>query len=138
MAGTSAVSPSSSPEEVHDSAPVVVASSPKEPTQQERDEHEATHLPYRSWCKHCVRGRGRSEAHRQLQADKSHAVPHVSMDYCFMGQDETKCLPILVIRDHASKFVYSHVVPSKGTSHAYPAAQTFSDIEQLGHSKNNS
>ena len=52
-----------------------------------------------------------------------------------MGQDESKCLPILVIRDHASKFVYSHVVPSKGTSHAYPAAQALSDIEQLGHSK---
>ena len=135
MAGTTAVSPLSSHEEVHESAPIAVASSPKEPTQQERDEHEATHLPYRSWCKHCVRGRGRSEAHKQLQADKSHTVPHVSMDYCFMGQDESKCLPILVIRDHASKFVYSHVVPCKGTSHAYPAAQAFSDIEQLGHSK---
>ena len=137
MASPAAVSPSPSSRdvEVHDSAPIAVASSPKEPTQQERDEHEATHLPYRSWCKHCVRGRGRSEAHKQLQADSSHTVPHVSMDYCFMGQDESKCLPILVIRDHASKFVYSHVVPSKGTSHAYPAAQTFVDIEQLGHSK---
>ena len=85
MAGTTAVSPLSSHEEVHESAPIAVASSPKEPTQQERDEHEATHLPYRSWCKHCVRGRGCREAHKQLQADKSHAVPHVSMDCCFMG-----------------------------------------------------
>ena len=105
MASPAAVSPSPSSRdvEVHVSAPIAVASSPKEPTQQERDEHEATHLPYRSWCKHCVRGRGRSEAHKQLQADSSHTVPHVSMDYCFMGQDESKCLPILVIRDHASK-----------------------------------
>ena len=80
MAGTTAVSPESSREEVHDSAPVAVASSPKEPTQQEREEHVATHLPHHCWCKLCVRGRGRSEAHKQLQADKSHAVPHVSMD----------------------------------------------------------
>ena len=82
MASPAAVIPSLSSRdvEVHDSAPIAVASSPKEPTQQERDEHEATHLPYRSWCKHCVRGRGRSEAHKQLQADTSHTVPHVSMD----------------------------------------------------------
>ena len=27
---------------------------PKEPTPQERAEHELTHLPFRSWCKTCV------------------------------------------------------------------------------------
>lgn len=26
------------------------------PTKKEREEHEATHCPYRSWCRHCVRG----------------------------------------------------------------------------------
>ena len=31
---------------------------PKEPTKVEREEHEKTHLPFRSWCRHCVRGRG--------------------------------------------------------------------------------
>ena len=92
-------------------------------------------MPYRSWCKHCVRGRGHSEAHKELNADRSHGTPHVSMDYCFMGQDETKCLPILVIRDHASKTVFSHVVPCKGTSQQYPIAQSVDDIEQLGHAK---
>ena len=132
MAGPAAVSPShSSQDAVHDAPKTWVAPSPKEPTQQEREEHEATHLPYRSWCKHCVRGRGRSEAHRELQADRQHSAPHVSMDYCFMGQDGSKCLPILVIRDHASKFVFSHVVPSKGTSHQYPVVQFFQTLNSL-------
>ena len=27
---------------------------PKEPSAEERREHELTHLPYRNWCKHCV------------------------------------------------------------------------------------
>ena len=32
---------------------------PREPTQQERAEHELTHMPFRSWCRHCVRGRAK-------------------------------------------------------------------------------
>ena len=27
------------------------------PTQQEIDEHMVSHLPYRVWCAHCIRGR---------------------------------------------------------------------------------
>ena len=34
-----------------------VIRSPKAPTKAEREEHEATHLPCRSWCTHCLRGR---------------------------------------------------------------------------------
>ena len=37
---------------------------PKLPTEEERKEHEMTHLPYRSWCRHCVRGRGKDSAHK--------------------------------------------------------------------------
>ena len=32
---------------------------PGEPSEEERREHNLTHLPYRSWCKHCVGGRGK-------------------------------------------------------------------------------
>ena len=36
---------------------------PREPSEEEeRCRHEATHLPYRSWCQHCVRGRGQKKA----------------------------------------------------------------------------
>ena len=27
------------------------------PTQREREEHEATHAPFRDWCAHCMMGR---------------------------------------------------------------------------------
>ena len=108
---------------------------PREPTAEEREEHELTHLPYRAWCKHCVRGRGKSEAHKELHAEAQHTVPHVSMDYCFMGQDESKCLPILVVRDHASRFTFSQVVPCKGTGHLYCAKQLVANLEVLGHSR---
>ena len=36
---------------------------PVGPTRQERDDHDAAgHVPYRSWCRACVAGRGRSDA----------------------------------------------------------------------------
>ena len=31
---------------------------PREPSKEERVQHEMTHLLHRSWCKHCLRGRG--------------------------------------------------------------------------------
>ena len=40
--------------------------SPKEPTKVEKEEHERTHCPYRSWCEHCVRARARN-GHRRRQ-----------------------------------------------------------------------
>ena len=41
-----------------------VAPVPAKPTQTEQDEHCATgHAAYRSWCEHCVKGRGRISPH---------------------------------------------------------------------------
>ena len=33
------------------------------PTAREREEHEATHIPFRVWCTHCMMGRGRTHHH---------------------------------------------------------------------------
>ena len=35
------------------------------PTPQEVKDHERTHLPFRSWCKHCVFGRAKNESPSQ-------------------------------------------------------------------------
>ena len=32
--------------------------SENQPSSQEVQEHMKTHIPYRSWCAHCVRGKG--------------------------------------------------------------------------------
>ena len=34
--------------------------SPLKPSNHEVEAHNLTHLPYRNWCRHCVRGRGSS------------------------------------------------------------------------------
>ena len=36
---------------------------PKMPSKREREQHEALHLPYRSWCRHCVGMRGQNSPH---------------------------------------------------------------------------
>ena len=37
---------------------VVRKHDPRQPSHQETEEHEMTHLPFRSWCRHCIMGRG--------------------------------------------------------------------------------
>ena len=45
-------------EELEEEArPVKSSRDPRCPSQAKRDEHEPTHMPYRSWCPECVAGR---------------------------------------------------------------------------------
>ena len=37
---------------------VVKLQDPKKPSEEEVQEHQLTHLPFWSWCKHCVAGKG--------------------------------------------------------------------------------
>ena len=43
--------------EAEDAAVPHTARGPHEPSDMERKRHEATHLSFRSWCRHCVMGR---------------------------------------------------------------------------------
>ena len=58
------------------------------PTLAEREEHERTHIPYRSWCRHCVSARASNPAHRgrkcmkAVEEDKD--MKQVSYDCCCM------------------------------------------------------
>ena len=36
---------------------VVRKHDPRQPSQREKEEHEMTHLPFRSWCRHCIMGK---------------------------------------------------------------------------------
>ena len=83
-----------------------------------------------------MRGRGKSQAHQRIDAEKSHTVPHVSVDYVFLGQEDEKTLPIMLIRAHGTRVTFSHAVPCKGTSASkYPERQVSSSIKRLGWSK---
>ncbi len=54
--------------------------SPQTPSQQEVDAHELTHLPFRNWCRHCMRGRGKDMPHKKSPAEKVSELKEFSLD----------------------------------------------------------
>ena len=67
------------------------AVSPEDPSDAEVEAHKLSgHACFRSWCRHCVRGRGCEAPHSQTKPPES-AVPVISWDYCYLSS--TKDLP---------------------------------------------
>ncbi len=123
-------------EDVEEAAKPKVAKSPKGPTAAEREEHEITHLPFRDWCSHCVRGRATDDPHRRGGAKQPHEVPTVSMDYCYVGQrQDDKNTPILIIRCDTTKSICSHPVLQKGGAYSWVSDRVVQDINNMGHGK---
>ena len=57
-----------------------------QPTAREIEEHNVSHIPFRSWCVHCVKGKAVSAGHYRVQEDGS--MPKVHMDWCWMCPKE--------------------------------------------------
>ena len=55
------------------------------PSKEDVDSHMVTHIPYRSWCDHCVRGRAVNDHHQRGKSEES-SVPVISIDYAYFGE----------------------------------------------------
>ncbi len=130
--------------EIEEATRAKPVTNPSNPTQQEINDHKITHLPYRSWCPHCVRGKAREDGH--YTRDKStNEVPVISIDYGFMSgkkkhdaeiEDELQIYgTIIVIHDSKTKAIIAHSVPRKGINNGWIVEQINEDINNLGHSK---
>ncbi|CAE8580995.1 unnamed protein product, partial [Polarella glacialis] len=83
--------------------------SPSDPTKAEREFHNLTHLPHRSWCAHCTRGRGVARDRKNLRAAAERDVPLIAVDYLFLGaQDSETTMPIIVLKNTASRRVFAY------------------------------
>ena len=92
---------------------------PRMPSREEIEDHEvAGHLPFRSWCTHCIKGKGQAEAHRQQQK-REEGLPEVHLDYAFIGgrsgkeEDRDKLMPVLIVKEKETKMTIASVVPKK-------------------------
>ena len=93
-----------------------------QPSQQEWDDHMRTHIPFRKWCPHCVRGKCTSGAHKRGQKSDEELekeTPVISMDYMGPKSKNDKSakidsLHIIAGIDRKSKFPFAHMVPNKG------------------------
>ena len=95
--------------------PAKAAPDVTQPTEQERKDHELTHMPFRNWCPHCIAGKGQER--NFIATDGPGCIPCFSADYAFMGEHTTEgTTPILVLKDDTQKSVFSYVVPEKGAN----------------------
>ncbi|MDA8582760.1 hypothetical protein N9L68_00975 [bacterium] len=90
---------------------------PKLPSKKEIEEHEATHLPFRSWCRFCVRGRGRNTPHRGHEGvEEDDFVPRIALDYHFISQadEAASSNPVLTMVDSSVGAVFARAAGQKG------------------------
>ena len=115
---------------------------PALPSKAEVEEHALTHLPYRNWCSHCVRAKGKAADHRR-QLDRPRDIRELHMDYCFMGTGaisdaiNPKVTAILAVKEKDTKMILGTVVPKKGSTHEFVAKRVIAFIDELGLSKCN-
>ena len=76
------------PEEEKEAQRPRVKRSVRAPTKEEREWHEVTHLPFKKWCKVCVKARGRSAAHAKVEHDDEVSTIHI--DYWFVTKRKQK------------------------------------------------
>ena len=75
-------------EEVHRERPL---RDPGQPTQEMIDEHEVTHMDFRSWCAACVRGRAQDNPSNTVKGPfAEHVLPRVRMDYAHLTEEVDK------------------------------------------------
>ena len=96
------------------------------PSNKEVEEHERTHVPFRSWCAHGVKGKGKSHPHWNKLDVEDVGIPVISWDYFFMrdeedeadadidGEEDEKTTPIIAWHDSNSKGSMAYAVPRKG------------------------
>ena len=111
-------------DEVHVKAPRVQL---KHPTKREVEEHNRTHLPFRSWCRYCVRGKGINFQHRSPVEPRWVRKARLAMDYFFLGaggdpvkaaQAEARGMtPTLCMVDEDSGGIWALPVEKKGVGH---------------------
>ena len=76
------------PEERQEAKRATGAPTPQQSTEQERREHELTHLPYRSWCPTCVQSKGRQDNHPK-QTSKTPVIQVDLMYYNALKEKQT-------------------------------------------------
>lgn len=106
---------------------------PRLPTEEEvKDHYLGCHMPYRSWCHHCVMGRGRERDHRRRSSEDQRGLPESHMDYCFLGDEFDHRLIVLVVIERYTKMKKAVIAPSKGSTGSYATRMVMYFITDCG------
>ncbi len=90
-----------------------VVPQPVTPTEEAQSKHMvAGHVRYAKWCKYCVIGRAKDDAHKR-QTPRLSARPVIEMDYMFLTENQVT-LTVAVVVDKASGSIGATAVKHKG------------------------
>ena len=110
----------------------VLKRSPHQPTNEEIREHNVSHVPYRSWCPECVKGRGKEDHHKRVKDDEEKGIPTAHVDYWFMRDHKgAELIPVATLKVDLKKIHKAHVVPSKGNVEGV-AREIVRDLDEMG------
>ena len=92
-------------------------------SKEEFDAHQLAHLPFRSWCDHCVRGKAVDDAHRP-RIDPHRGEAKMGTDYFFLvrATDPQHAKAVLNCLDFQSGAVFSATVVKGGDPYALAVA----------------
>ena len=121
------------------------------PSEEEVQRHNATHVPYRSWCPYCVAGKAKAPPHNKSQEVLT-GQHLVQIDYMFLNdredksskpnlgiikedeqteeQEEVDTMPVLVLRDRETKYMTARVMPRKGP-HPHAVRRLGQDLTKI-------
>ena len=94
----------------------------------------AGHTEYRGRCPFfCVAGKGKSEAHRRMEASRDDGHPEPHLDYANKGREmEDRASPILVCMFSKDRWLITHPVPCTGTQHRWIVGKLVNDVIMSG------
>ena len=103
---------------------------PVQPSEHERRQHNATHLPMKAWCPHCVAGKSKANSQHptKLEDVALRTFPTIQCD-CFFGMGSA-CILLLV--DTWTKFVEAKPLKTKNQTTIGEAISSF--LGMLGYS----
>lgn len=105
---------------------------PKMPTPDEIERHYVTHIPFRSWCPECVKGKAKDYAHRRVEEHGE--IPVVSTDYMFITRQDGSSMPLLTFKCNKTKHYSAIVVKNKGANE-YAIRRSVEVLKYLAHSR---
>ena len=111
---------------------------PSDPTPAERERHNATHLPYRPWCKICVQAKAKEDPHyKRTDEELQNGIPEFAIDYASMSEakDKSDRVRMLIGKDRWTKKFLCCKVECKGTEDENVVNNVAIAIENLGYTR---
>ncbi len=105
----------------------VVQAALGQPTPHERKLHEATHLPFRQWCGHCVAAKSKDNVHKH-QEDDQRSKRTVQVDF-----GHAECGEVLIAVDYWTKTCMAEVMSKKSVNVIGESLANF--LGELGYSE---